>query len=376
MSTQSAVISSTATQTSSVRSTSTQGYFHAEQFYPKHIYPKRICPGLFHAEYGHAKHAYSKLSRAKHVDIQCWFFCCYIHVHRFISQHRHIKCKLSTSSRTSSSATSSTSPAFPPWSCDPSGIVIRQQTSGSSTVQSLSKVNITTGNATLVKQSVGTGATIDAMGYNVLDNYVYAALGTTPGSLLRIASNGDSQTLGSLGLTAAVNTGDVDENGYLWAAAGGKQWWQFDVRPGSATFGQTVASGTAAAPQYPIQDWVYAPNAALASTGQQACCLYALGYDDPLQLGVIKYNTYLQQFNRTSKAWTTLFSYGNLAGTILGGKSVWGATYAADDGFIYSSENTSGELWRFSLGSAKAQKMSTGPFPNNDGARCIKAVGL
>lgn len=211
---------------------------------------------------------------------------------------------------------------------------------------------------------------------------MYAALGATPGSLVRIAANGDAQTLGSLGLTAAVNTGDVDENGYFWAAADRKQWWQFDLRPGSATFSQAVATGTAtgaAAPAYPILDWAYAPNPALASTGQQNCCLYALGYDDTLNLGLIEHNTYLLQFNRTSKAWATLTNYGNLAGTILGGKSVWGAVYAADDGFIYSSENTSGELWRFPLstaGGAKPQKMATGPASNNDGARCMKAQGL
>lgn len=286
---------------------------------------------------------------------------------------------MSTSSRTSG-ATTSTASAFPPWSCDANGYVIRPQTSGSTTAMALLRVGLGTGAATPVRQGVGPGAAIDAMGYNVLDNYVYAVAGAAApgGSLLRIAANGDAQALGAPGLTAAVNVGDVDEAGYLWVAADGKQWWQVDVRPGSATFGQAVASGTAA-PAYPILDWAYAPNAALAAAGQSTCCLYALGYDDPLNLGLIKYNTYLLQFNRGTKAWTTLTNYGNLAGTILGGKSVWGALYAADDGFLYSSENNSGELWRFPLstaGGAKPQKMATGPAANNDGARCLKAQGL
>ncbi|KAK8079527.1 cell agglutination protein mam3 [Apiospora hydei] len=110
---------------------------------------------------------------------------------------------------------------LPTFSCDPNGYLIQQNGSG----YSLNRINIPTGNREFIKQGVGTGAAINAMGYNSLDNYLYAALGATPGNLLRIGSNGDSQTLASLGLTTAVTSGDVDENGYYWATAGGKQWW-------------------------------------------------------------------------------------------------------------------------------------------------------
>ncbi|KAK8118575.1 uncharacterized protein PG998_003201 [Apiospora kogelbergensis] len=216
------------------------------------------------------------------------------------------------------------------------------------------------------------------MGYNSLDNYLYAAIGTTPGNLLRIAANGDSQQLGSLDLTKAANSGDVDELGYYWASASGTDYVQYDLRPTSPGFGTRVTGGTAKPlPAYPLLDWAYVPPGGGWVGGN---FLWALGYDELLPLGnILSLNIYLLQFDRGSKGWTTVKTFGNVAGLIFDGKNVWGAVYASNDGYLYGSENYSGEIWRFPLpgNPNPVQKVSKGPAStNNDGARCIKAQGL
>ncbi|KAK8106335.1 proline rich protein 5MeD [Apiospora kogelbergensis] len=243
--------------------------------------------------------------------------------------------------------------------CDPNGYLIQSQTVNSATVQSLFRVNITTGASVVVKQAVGSGAPINAMGYNSLDNYLYAAIGTTPGNLLRIAANGDSQQLGSLDLTKAANSGDVDELGYYWASASGTDYVH-EAAAGvpAARLGVRAARGRLGGGNF----------------------LWALGYDELLPLGnILSLNIYLLQFDRGSKGWTTVKTFGNVAGLIFDGKNVWGAVYASNDGYLYGSENYSGEIWRFPLpgNPNPVQKVSKGPAStNNDGARCIKAQGL
>ncbi|KAK8130298.1 hypothetical protein PG999_002678 [Apiospora kogelbergensis] len=229
---------------------------------------------------------------------------------------------------------------LPTLDCDPSGYLIQNV--------SLYRVNITTGASTLIKSPVGDGVRgINAMGYNVGDNFLYGAIGQGASTnLIRIAATGDSTILGSLNVTVSLNAGDVDENNQYWATASGKQWVQVDLKPGSATFGRTLANGTAS-PQYSQIDW-----AGLTAS----------------------LNTYLQRFDRNTKTWTLFTDFGNIAG-----KNTWGAVYASDDGFLYGSENNSGEIWKFPLpaNGTTAVKISNGPAASsNDGARCIKAANV
>ncbi|CAJ2505006.1 Uu.00g124000.m01.CDS01 [Anthostomella pinea] len=179
--------------------------------------------------------------------------------------------------------------------CDPSGYLIQSK--------SLYRVNITNENTTLVKIGLGDGTrTINAMGYNIADNFLYAAIGTAPTTnlnLIRISADGTSNILGSLNVTYAVNSGDVDGNSQYWATAGGSQWLQVDLMPGSSTYGMTLANGDA---------------------------LYALAYAPQYTA------TILVRFDRTTHVWTQLTNFGNIAG-----ENAWGAVYASDDGFLYGS---------------------------------------
>ncbi|KAI0002329.1 hypothetical protein F4779DRAFT_134189 [Xylariaceae sp. FL0662B] len=240
---------------------------------------------------------------------------------------------------------------LPTLNCDPSGYLIQ--------ITSLYRVNITTGNATLVNGNVGDGRSINAIGYNLGDNFIYGAIGNYPSNLIRISASGDSNILGSLNLTSTtgnLNSGDVDENLQYWGTAGGKFWLQIDLKPGSATFGTTVANGTATFPNTVI-DWAYVPGG--------GNYLYGLAYTSTND------RTILARFDRTGHTWTSLTDFGRVAG-----QNTWGAVYASDDGFLYGSENNSGEIWKFPLpaNGTTPVKISNGPKASgNDGARCIKA---
>lgn len=244
-------------------------------------------------------------------------------------------------------------------SCDPNGYLIQ--------TTNLFRVNITSGNTTLVRTPVGPGGGINAMGYNVVDNFLYAAV-TTSGvsgsiqALLRIDGQGNYDIINNLNNSQSFNSGDVDENAQWWGTASGNYWMQVDLLPGSPTYGRTVASGTAPGPAYPIIDWAYVPGG-----GDN---LYGIGYGS--NSGQTAFFGTLQSFNRTAKTWTTLTSFGPVAG-----KDQYGAVYASDDGSLFGSENNSGMIYKFPLpqNGTVPTFVAQGPkATSNDGARCAKAA--
>ncbi|KAK8025564.1 hypothetical protein PG990_003387 [Apiospora arundinis] len=230
---------------------------------------------------------------------------------------------------------------LPTLDCDPSGYLIQNV--------SLYRVNITTGASTLIKEPRRRRcAGINAMGYNVGDNFLYGAIGQGASTnLIRIAATGDSTILGSLNVTVTLNAGDVDENNQYWATASGRQWIQRHGEPP-----------------------VHADRLGVRAGGGNY--LWGLAYNSGGLTPNV--NTYLQRFDRNAKTWTLFTDFGNIAG-----KNTWGAVYASDDGFLYGSENTSGEIWKFPLpaNGTTAVKISNGPAASsNDGARCIKAANV
>ncbi|KAI1501373.1 hypothetical protein F5X99DRAFT_428502 [Biscogniauxia marginata] len=241
---------------------------------------------------------------------------------------------------------------LPTLDCDPYGYLIQDS--------ALYRVDIATGSATLVKGDVGDGRNINAMGYNVGDNFLYAAIGGVPGNLIRISASGDSAIVNSLNLTTAATAGDVDENSQYWVTSNGRQWSQIDLLPGSPTFGTTRDSGTAILPEMTVIDWAYVPGG--------GNYLYGLGHN------ALYASTVLMSFDRATHTWSTLTDFGNIAG-----RNAWGAVYASDDGYLYGSENHSGQIWRFPLPGRGITpvRISDGPQTvNNDGARCIRAENL
>lgn len=228
------------------------------------------------------------------------------------------------------------------------------------------RVNITTGAQVVVKSPVWPGASgsnnINAMGYSLADNFLYAALSQSPYSLIRIAGNGDATTVASFNTTIAYNCGDIDDRSSYWATLYGGSWTQVDLLPGSATFGKLVANGTATSMPsgYRVYDWVYVPGGGDA--------LYGIANPSDGSRSV------LMSFGRANKTWTQLTDFKHVAGS-----NQWGALYASDDGYLFGSENNAGVIWKFPLPfkgpSVNATFVTTcNPSSLNDGARCLKAA--
>ncbi|RYO97445.1 hypothetical protein DL765_011189 [Monosporascus sp. GIB2] len=248
---------------------------------------------------------------------------------------------------------------LPTLSCDPFGYLTQNT--------SLYRVNITSGELTLIQGVAGDGRILQAIGYNVADNYLYGTIGgrnNSPIFLIRIAANGNWTLLNELILPYRVNTGDVDEQSRYWITYNRTNITQVDVRPSSPTFGQLIGATrratTLPANNATVSDWAYVPG--------RGNFLWSLGQSRTLN------STTLQRFHRGMYNWELVREFGNVAGD-----NWWGAIYASADGFLYATENTSGQIWRFPLSDTNGPptRFSTAnPTRENDGARCIRAEDL
>ncbi|WP_157802647.1 DUF7927 domain-containing protein [Sediminihabitans luteus] len=235
---------------------------------------------------------------------------------------------------------------------------------------------------------------VNGVGFNALDGQNYGALvpgqSTNPPELIRTSV--DLQTQENLGqpdfsgvdfdvddlVSTAFNIGDVSPDGIWYGSTtqgGLASWIAVDVDPLSPTFMDVVAGdpsyGTTAANLVSGADWSWHDG-----------LLYSVGY-----------NT--NQNPRT----TVLFSLDPSTGTAstqvvapygiitapdgvnpsnsAGIGAQWGATYMDDAGYMYASNNGTGQIWRFNL-NAPAQPptfFSYGPASTgNDGSRCPSPV--
>jgi hypothetical protein len=147
--------------------------------------------------------------------------------------------------------TSTPPPAF---SCDEGGYLIQ------GTV--LYRLNLETGDNPAINENVGPGGNINAIGYNILDNYLYGFVAVSGGrwQLIQIDAEGGHQLL-PLTVDRFYSTGDIDANGQLWIGASGTTAWaQIDLDPDSARYGQLVDSGTMKVPGNFVADWVFLEN--------------------------------------------------------------------------------------------------------------------
>lgn len=242
---------------------------------------------------------------------------------------------------TTTVSTCSLPTSSPTLSCDQYGYLIQDAT--------LYRVDLSAGTNTVVKTAIGDGSNANAIGYNVLDNYLYGLQGST---LLRIFSDGSSQEVVQAGQLPTGNVGDIDLNGRYWLSSGGNTWSVYDLYPGSVTYGQRLNSGTAPVPKaLTVADWVYLPN-----NGQY---LWSVAVNSTSK------GTSLIRFSLTTFSWEAVANYP----TIKAGD--WGAQYGMNNGTIYASDNTSGDIWQFPISGAPFL-LSRGPSSgDNDGARCV-----
>jgi uncharacterized repeat protein (TIGR01451 family) len=243
-----------------------------------------------------------------------------------------------------------------PWTCSAYGYLFQNPT----TVPpgSIYQVDLASGAYT------NYGATSDyvnAVGYNILDNYVYGWDGTTE-ELVRISSDG---SLTPLGLPAGVeippgatdyNVGDVDSSGHYWMMNGNLQpapWYEIDLVPGSPTYGEVINSGTATRPAGVggVADWAFINGALYAVTGTAS---------GPAAL--LKFDPATGQFS----------NLGPVAG--VPGTGLYGAVYTDAAGDLFASENVTGEIYRVNVSNVTGIAVSEGPPSGlNDGERCATA---
>ncbi|KAK3320273.1 hypothetical protein B0T19DRAFT_468504 [Cercophora scortea] len=231
------------------------------------------------------------------------------------------------------------------FTCDSAGYLVQSTT--------LYTIDLSSGNYAAVTTTL-TDQT-NAIGYNVRDNFLYGRQGPADGpyNLVRIHSDGTDEVITSLdSIPSSVgdpNTGDIDARGYYWLSSAGGAWWKIDLRhPSNDSFGTIIDSGTADNLGYNIADWVYIPSA-----GRY---LYAIGTK-----GVPNTSTLLRFHLRGDEqyTWTVVRDFevdGLPSGT-------WGAQYGVDTGYVYASDNASGEIWRFPVSESggDAVKEADGP---------------
>lgn len=228
---------------------------------------------------------------------------------------------------------------------------------------------VTAAVTTPIRSTVGDGtSTIDALGFNVADGFLYAAMGAAPSRLIRISTQDGSYTdLGSLGLTSTAVAGVVDENSQYWLLnAANTAWTQVNLVPGSATFGTVVASGTTTAPAQRISDWAWVPGTAGGNN------LYGISSQSGL-LGVVTTN--LVAFNRATHTFTTPAQYlgigvGNYQSVFAGINSVIAADSNTGTVYNFALPNTG-----LSLTAVPLVTLAGGPTTGlADGARCARAT--
>lgn len=202
--------------------------------------------------------------------------------------------------------------------------------------------------------------TVNAVGYNTLDDYVYGYDGATA-SIVRVGADG---ALMNLGLPDGVSTasgyqvGDFDDAGHLWIEYGGNgsgQWYEIDYAPGSSTYGQVLDSGIASPPagvSVLPSDWTYVDGVFYGVQGVATGAAHLIGFDAT-----------------THK----VSDLGTLAATA-GEDVTYGAAYADASGYVYASNNSSGNIYRVDPKTRATILVSHGPASGgNDGARCATA---
>lgn len=206
-----------------------------------------------------------------------------------------------------------------------------------------------------IKTTATSGLGVNAVGYNMADNYMYAHDGQS--SLVRIYVDGTTDTLVTL---PKGYVGDVDNNGYYWLLSSTtSEVYQVDVDYTRSTYLQIISTTAYTIPQsISILDWAYVPGG--------GSYLWAVGSrSTDLATGLIGFNTQTLAFEIRA-IYTDVRVNGGFA-----------EQFAVGDGSLYAIDDNTGDLWKFSLTSSEYPDtiFQGGPtFTNNDGARCASNV--
>lgn len=241
-----------------------------------------------------------------------------------------------------------------PWACDASGYLFQSPNypAGPHLVQ---QVDLVSGAYTTAFELP---SHVNAAGYNTLDNFFY---GTTPtGHLVKVGANGSLADLGiPAGTTGTLSiVGDFDNAGHYWVTQNGvdNTVYEIDLAPGSPTYGtvvntitKTIPAGVTVSP-----DWGYIDGA-----------FYSVGTDATGNVVV--------RFDAATGTSTVVGPMNGPDGTQFTGLAA-GAVYVDAGGYLYASNNATGNIYRIDPTTGATILLSAGPAAaGNDGARCALA---
>lgn len=243
-----------------------------------------------------------------------------------------------------------------PWACDASGYLF-QSPAGLGGPHLVQQVDLVSG---AYSTAFNLPRAVNGVGYNTLDDYFYG-VASDNGHLVRIGANGSLTDLGIPAGTggAGFNVGDFDAAGHYWVttSVSPSEYFEIDLAPGSPTYGTVLSSGTKglAGGLFPGADWGFT-NGAFYSVGTDANA-----------------NSILVKFDPATGAQTVDSVLTNPAGAPVSGLLV-GAVYVDAAGYLYASDNPTGNISRINVTTAQLVPLSTGPASGgNDGARCALA---
>lgn len=231
---------------------------------------------------------------------------------------------------------------------------------------SIEQVDLATGKYT---HFASTPFNVNAVGYNELDGYMWGMQLTSPApgeresNLVRINADGSLEEFpwpAGIPHNVAIAIGDVDNQGH-YLVAQGERTFLIDLAPGSPTFGTLIGEGEWKVPAglKTTSDIAFIngayygvmPSQNMAEPAHLLRYTLAGGIED---LGVLP--------GVPSDGGTPLKS------------TSYGAVYADAAGYLYASNNLSGEIYRVNLATKESIPVSEGPISNgNDGARCASA---
>ena len=231
-------------------------------------------------------------------------------------------------------------------------------------------VDLVSGVATLINDNVNcwngtTNCAINAIGFNVLDDYIYGeSISGTKTNLIRIGAGGLTGFFPDIPISFPTVVGDVTPDGHYWildimsGTSTARHWAEYDLSDSaSPSFGNLVSSGPVTA-IFDLEDWAYVPGA--------GNFLWAMAHTRTAPYTYIE----LVKFDLTAKTFTSVKNLGSVATNGVG------ACYASADGYLYGSDNTSGIIWRVNVVTlGPVEIISNGPkSSSNDGARCVNAL--
>ncbi|MGC1630920.1 MAG: gliding motility-associated C-terminal domain-containing protein [Gelidibacter sp.] len=245
-------------------------------------------------------------------------------------------------------------PMVDPFNCE-SGLVyiITNTTSPNGNVSGLHSYNLGTKTQTLIKypliNSTTTSQFVNAVGYNVIDNYIYGILQGTD-KVVKIDATGAMEYLTITGDfdNMDYSSGDVDKNGVLYIYGQGK-FVSINLNPSASDY---LVAKTLLRNSKTFHDMAFSP------------------IDDNLYIVTSDSRRTLLRFNITTN---TLTELGNVTG--LGSESTdsFGTAFMDSMGNMYISNNFSGNIYK--IASPHSGSLVAVPFNSltgspGDGARC------